>query len=410
MTSQFALTAAQVAVWIRQRLALASAGYNAAEAIELRGPLDLLRFERALRQAVAECDAVHARFAESRSGVVQLLELDVDAWPFEIVAVNSLEAVEQWMRADLRRLVDLREGPLFRHVVFVLGADHHIWYHRCHHIALDGYGFALLAQRAAQLYVGVAHAEPFGPLRTVVEEELAYQSSAQHEVDREFWHSYLADCPAPVTLSGTASFTGGGSVRRSGLLAMSALEYLASAAGGGANWAGAVLGVVATHLGRRQGADEVVLGVPVMGRLGSAAARIPAMIVNVVPVRVRVDHLSVTRTIRTASAQLRQIGPHRRYRAEQLRRELGRLGGTAALYGPVVNVMPFDRHLDFASCTARVRNVSAAAEFVEDMAIHVSAQGAIDIDANPHCYDPDALTASLSELTAMLTQAEKVVL
>src|SRR5262249_11241222 len=146
--------------------------------------------------------------------------------------------------------------------------------------ALDGYGFALLAQRVAQLYSGNEHSGPFPPLRRVVEEELAYQVSAQHAADREFWHSYLADTPAATTVSGTSSLVGGGLLRRSGLLEMSALEDLAGAAGDGATWVDAVLGVVAAHLGRRRDADEVVLGVPVMGRLGSVAARVPAMIVN----------------------------------------------------------------------------------------------------------------------------------
>ena len=39
---------------------------------------------------------------------------------------------------------------------------------------------------------------------------------------------------------------------------------------------------------------------------------------------------------------------HQRYDAEQVQRDLGRLGDSDPLYGPVINLKMFDYQLDFA--------------------------------------------------------------
>src|SRR5687767_11040472 len=52
MTTPLPLTAAQAGIWAGQQLDPTSPAYNAAEYIELRGPLDVPRFTAALRQTV----------------------------------------------------------------------------------------------------------------------------------------------------------------------------------------------------------------------------------------------------------------------------------------------------------------------------------------------------------------------
>ncbi len=51
--------------------------------------------------------------------------------------------------------------------------------------------------------------------------------------------------------------------------------------------------LAAEYLRRMSAADEVVLGVPYMGRLGNASARVPAMVKNVLPLRVAAGEGSV---------------------------------------------------------------------------------------------------------------------
>jgi enterobactin synthetase component F len=75
------------------------------------------------------------------------------------------------------------------------------------------------------------------------------------------------------------------------------------------------------------------------------------------------------------------------------------------LFGPSVNIMPFDYRLRFAGQPASVHNVSAG--LVEDLVVHIydRADGhglRIVLDANPNCYDRDELTTHLNRFMAFL--------
>ncbi len=56
-----ALTAAQEGIWFAQQLDPGSAAFVTAEALELRGPVDLDLLARAIRTAVDEADGLHVR-------------------------------------------------------------------------------------------------------------------------------------------------------------------------------------------------------------------------------------------------------------------------------------------------------------------------------------------------------------
>lgn len=410
------LTAAQEPVWLAQRLAPTNPHYNAAEYIEIRGPLDVPALEAAVRATVTEADALNMRFVEHQGRLTQHPR-PAGNWPFPVVDLRAepdpLHAAERWMAEDLDRLVDLTIGPVFGHALLVLTPEHHLWYHRCHHIALDGYGFFLIAQRVAQRYSGLGRSGRwFGTLREVVADDHAYQLSPRREVAREFWRARFADHDHRSVASFSDQVTvPSGHVRRhrTELPAevRTGLRRLAGSAG--INWADLVLAVVARQLHRRTGATEVVLGWVVMGRLGTPAARTPAMVTNIVPMRITVPGEDLLDIARSVADEQRAVHPHVRYRGEHLRRDLRLLGGARRLFGPVVNVLPFDYDLKFGASRGDATNVSTGAQAIEDIVInlHVRADRALDLDldANPACYDQRELAALADGLAAALVEA-----
>jgi len=58
----FGLSAAQLGIWFAQRLNPSTPAYNIGEYIEIHGSVDPILFERALRQVVAETDALRLQF------------------------------------------------------------------------------------------------------------------------------------------------------------------------------------------------------------------------------------------------------------------------------------------------------------------------------------------------------------
>ena len=83
---------------------------------------------------------------------------------------------------------------------------------------------------------------------------------------------------------------------------------------------------------------------------------------------------------------------------------LGRVGGEQRLFGPLINIMPFDRPQTFGDCPARTLSLSAGP--VEDLTleVHLGANGVplLDYDANPACYSQAQVRSLQEELFSLL--------
>lgn len=398
------LSAAQHGIWLGQQLDPASPAYNAGECVEILGPVHVAGFTAALRQAVGEAEALHARFVLEGDAPLQLLAIR-DDWDLPIIDLSGTadpwQSALAWMRDDLAKAVDLGRGPLFGHALFQAAPDRFFWFQRIHHIAMDGFGFMLLARRVAELYSArmegwTTDPAPFGALWPVIAEDIAYQTSPGFARDRAYWTERLADRPVPASPARRLAPFSSVSIRCSGTLPPSGFTSLhAKAEQAGVQWHEMLTAITAAFLHRQTGTREIILGLPVMGRLGSAALRVPCMAMNIVPLRLEVcPQARLSELAGQVARQLREVRPHQRYRYEQLRRDLRLVGGGRRLFGPVLNIMPFDYDLRFAGHKAVAHNVSAGP--VEDLSIAVHARSdgngiGMDFDANPACYGQDEL-------------------
>ncbi|WP_280721380.1 non-ribosomal peptide synthetase [Kitasatospora sp. MAA4] len=407
------LTGAQRGVWYGQQLDPASPAYNTAEFVEIQGPVDRVRFEEALRTAVTQAEALHARFGDDSGEPRQTL--GETAWQLRTVDVSGesdpWSAADRWMREDLRQPFDLTCSPLFGHALITLSAERVLWYQRAHHIVLDGYGFSLLARRVAEVYGALVNdrrppANSFGSFDELLRNEEAYRGSEQCERDRAYWLDQFADLPRPAVLAELSAPVSAGFRReRAGLPAGVAEQVARTAELTGAVTAEVMIAAVAAYTYRRSGSADVVLGVPVMNR-GSAAARVPSMMVNVTPLRLRLrPQLSFAELVAEVSGALRGTRAHRRYRYEDIRRDLGLVGDNRRLFGPMVNIKPFSGKLDFGGLRGVVHQLSAGP--VEDLTVNVvddpSVGGpVVEIDTNPATYSADETADHLARFLRLL--------
>ncbi|GFN29832.1 amino acid adenylation domain-containing protein [Paenibacillus xylaniclasticus] len=412
------LSGAQAGIWFAQQLEPDSSAYNTGECIEIQGPVDARVFERALRQTISETEAIRTSFGEDENGPWQQIHDSMDwqlhqlDWSME---ENPYEAAEAWMRADLARPVDLRRrGELFTQAFFKLADDRYMWYQRIHHIVMDGYGFSLLVRRTAELYTafmeqGKACGEPFGPLSAVIEEDQAYRTSEQYERDRQFWLERFADEPEAASLAERAPSLSSSFLRVSTSLPPEDTERMHAASQScSASWTELVVGAIAAYIHRHTQAQEIVLALPVMGRLGSVSLRIPSMVMNMIPLRLSLrPDMTASELMLQAAGRIRQSRRHQRYRQEELRRDLKLVGANKRLFGPQVNLMPFDYGLRFAGMQAAARNLSAGP--VDDLSFNVydrlDGEGLrIDMDANPTAYSPEELASHQQRFIRFLKQ------
>lgn len=415
---QYSLTGAQTGIWFAQQLDPDNPIYNTAEYIEINGPINIALFEEALRHVIKEAESLHVRFGENMDGPWQMINPSPDV-QLHVIDVSSEPDPEKtalnWMKVDLAKPVDLGYDPLFNEALFIAGPDRFFWYQRIHHIAIDGFGFSLIAQRVASTYTALikgqtAKGRSFGSLQAILEEDTDYRGSVQYEKDRQFWLDRFADAPEVVSLADRAPRTSNSFLRHTAYLPPSDVNALKEAARYfSGSWHEVMIAVSAVYVHRMTGSEDVVLGLPMMGRIGSASLNVPAMVMNLLPLRLTVSSsMSFSELIQQISREIRSIRRHHKYRHEELRRDLKLIGENHRLFGPQINLMPFDYGLDFAGARGTTHNLSAGP--VDDLSINVydRTDGSglrIDVDANPEVYSESDIKLHQQRILQLLQTA-----
>lgn len=443
------VTDAQLGIWLGQQIDIASPRYNAAEYISLRGKLDVMLFEQALREVIGQSITLQLRFKQTEDGPQQYFKTErfetdrfttenwqTTHWTLEQLDLSQLQslrhssplqAAQDWMQKDLSTTVDLQQGPLFKQALLKLNTDHYLWYQRIHHIACDGFAFALLTQRVAERYseliANPASNYPYHldqqlkQFDAVIAEDAAYRQSKAREKDRTYWLENIApqqQTPTPgiASFSASTAALADTSLRTSSYISSEQLAQLQKLATPlGVTWSDMLLACVAQLLYRQTAAQEIILGIPVMNRMGSASLRIPAMVMNIIPLRIPMRGIMhFSNLVQQLSQQLKNSRPHLRYRYEYLKQDLGITAGQK-LFGPVVNIMPFDRPLAFTGLHTQAHNLSAGP--VEDISFafvleknsqQEKACLRLDLDVNLNRYSTERLLKIQEQFHEQLLQ------
>ncbi|MGO4753060.1 condensation domain-containing protein, partial [Streptomyces sp. 2MCAF27] len=136
-TELLPLTAAQRGVFHAQHLQPDNPAYNTVAAMELRGPVDGELLRRAIRRAEGESGSWDVELVERPDGLYQRpiapgcstwQEIDLSGEPDPLATAHAL------IDRDRATARDLFQDALSGHVLMRIGADHHVWYQRSHHI------------------------------------------------------------------------------------------------------------------------------------------------------------------------------------------------------------------------------------------------------------------------------------
>ncbi|MER5654832.1 amino acid adenylation domain-containing protein [Streptomyces sp. NPDC002131] len=413
------LTAAQSGVWFAHQLNPNSPVYNVGEFVEIHGPVDTGLFETALDQVVREAGTLHIRPAEDADGPRQVLGAPAAPRLRTIDVTGEADpeaAAHAYISGQMARPVDLADGELYSYALIRLGDDRYFWHQRYHHVVVDAFGAAALTARVARVYTALAAGETtsegaFLPLETLLEDEAAYRASEQYAKDRAHWGERFARRPEE-----TATFAGSGRaappsdtfLRRTATLSPDVLDSLRSTARASrTTWSAMIVAAVAAHLHRVTGIRDITLGIPVSARHGANARKIPGMVSNELPLRVSVSpDTTVGELVRNVAVELRNLLRHQRYPYGDLRRDLRLLDEGRHLFGPMVNIMPFDFDVTFAGHPITVHNVSNGPVGDLSLAVYERSDGSglqFSFDANPALYESGELALIQERFIALLT-------
>lgn len=394
------LSAAQKGVWFAQHLESGDPRFSVAQYLEIPATVREDLMERAIRQILRETESLRVRFGTRNDEPYQYVVEDPD-WTLPVVDLTAEpdpeRAARDWMRADQRTNFDLVAGPLFSMTLLRLGESRFFLYQRVHHLLVDGFGATLIVRRLAAIYGAlVAGTTPspseFGSLHALIEDDAEYRNSARFETDGAYWRELLADQPGAPVLDGEPAPSAASSHQRSERLTDQEGHALRTTARQlGTDWSAAVIAATAAYLHRATGQYDVVLGLPVAARRSAPARATPAMLSNVVPLRVRVTPgMTFAELVKRAAQAIRSALRHQRYRSEDLRQDLGVRHGEA-LHGPTINILPGEHDVDFGPVTATTHTLSVGP--VEELSIVVrgSSTGGthVDFEANTSSFAPE---------------------
>ena len=264
---------------------------------------------------------------------------------------------------------------------------------------MDGFSSSVLCGRIAQVYSALLDGSDPGAGRldsvaVLFDADRAYRASEDFAEDRRFWLDALSGLPDAVSVSG----------RRPGKTPHTFIRHPQEVSAEGAaglraaarrlrtSLSGLVISAAAVYLHRSTGAQEFLIGLPVLGRTGGRQRRIPGMTSNILPIRFSVrPGTSLEEVVRQTSKSVREALRHQRYRYEDMLRDL-RLVEEGGLAGFLVNVMSFDYTPSFGGCPATARNLSNGP--VDDLSVCVydrsgSESLEITFDANPDLYSTE---------------------
>ncbi|MCX2561130.1 amino acid adenylation domain-containing protein [Acetobacter farinalis] len=417
------LTTAQRGVWMGCLLQTQEGTFNIAEAVEIHGPVEPGLFRQALEQVAQEAETTRVSIRMGVRGPEQhilpqlrcpLPYLDVSQNP------DPDASAQDWMMQRVMAPVDLAEDPLWYSALLKLSAERFVWFHCCHHIAMDGFSGGLVVARVAELYSALVEGRqpepsPFLPLRQLIEQEAAYRESARREADLHYWRDSLRAPPPPITLASPLHVARGvaAQVQKLGFItrnwtippAMATqMEQIGKA--GGVTLPQMLTALLTLYLFRMTGQEDLTVGMPVTGRTDREMRRVPGMAANAVVLRLApAQTLPFSDLLAQVRRSMRGALRHQGFRYEDLRRILGFHDTQAHLSRIGINIEPFDYHLSFGGHPARNRNLSNGA--MEDLTIFVfdrqDGQGlSLALYANPALYDGADLERHLARLVRLM--------
>ncbi|RNF35949.1 condensation domain-containing protein [Paracoccus methylarcula] len=387
--------------------------------VTIEGPADPAALAEAITRTAAEADALTLRFREMPDGSIRqrhepahaprLLELDLRGEPDPECAAMAR------MRGDFETVLDLRRDPLSAQWLIRTGETRWTWYNRGHHSVLDGYSMLLLEQRCARLYhhlIGKGPAgESFLPFARFIEEDRAYAQSPGFRTDRDYWAAYLdGDLPLPVLQKGGEDYGTEGLAADCALPGDFPQRMKGCAERLKIGWPDLLVLLSGAYLARRlpfSGAT-LPLWLPFMSRMGSVAAAIPALAVNILPLLVDIpDGETLADHVARLSGDLRRMRKHGRYRVEQLAADRGVCGGSRFFFSPLVNVLPFDPpEFDGCICERHVLSNGPADGFNITFRSGVDGSGmSLYLEADPAMTSSAEFERHCRELPAFLLHA-----
>lgn len=169
-----------------------------------QGEMDKEVMKESIYEAISRCDTMRLRFVMGKKlsllqYVTEKSELRVEEWDYSHLTVEEA----QKRLTDFSRInIPMFDCELHRIILINFKDGYKGIFMRIQHLAMDAYSLKVFVNDIIEIYLhktkGTPYPKPMRPYIPVLEKELAYTSSEQHEIDRQYWYDSLAKTDEPI--------------------------------------------------------------------------------------------------------------------------------------------------------------------------------------------------------------------
>lgn len=290
-----ALSAAETALWLLDRMGTAGTAYHLARAFHVRGAVDLSTIRAAFDGVVSACPALRSRFVELDGVPVRMVDDHPGEW-LSVVDASSWDEdqVRAACQTEADRAFDLTTGPVFRVRLFDRGAAAPVVVVTAHHLALDYWSFLLVIDRLRIGFAGGAAPPERADVTQYARREAELLNGPEGRRLAQFWQTRLDGAPVAMRLPADRPDPGARDVRTGGRvireLDPALFDVITAVADVTCATPYSVLAAAwAVVLGAWTGDDELVVGCPTSGRTSAEYANVVGYFVNPVALRLPVS-------------------------------------------------------------------------------------------------------------------------
>ncbi|CAE6968503.1 D-alanine--D-alanyl carrier protein ligase [Paraburkholderia domus] len=284
------LTAMQAGLLFHSQQAAERDPYLIQLRLELAGPLESVRLQRALDALVGRHPNLNIRLAHDQHGRPLQLVPAQASLPLVRIGLDGADPdrVERLAAQDRARGFDLMGGALIRASLISCDRGRSLLLLTMHHLVIDGWSGAILLQELEALYRDDGDGAKL-PHPAEFKSYLRWLRAQDREEARDAWRTYLDGLDAGALIAGDERVMGQATIEaRLSLSCAMTAQLEALAADKGLTLATLVQGAWALLLARLSGLDDFCLGVVNGGRHAPIddVERIIGALINTTPVRV----------------------------------------------------------------------------------------------------------------------------
>jgi amino acid adenylation domain-containing protein len=313
--------------------------FNAPSGHRLTGPMDVAKFEQALREVVRRQPSLRTRIVENADGAPPLQRIDDDVQvtlPYEdlsgMPAAEREAELMRRMQAIVDTPIDIHQAPLFRVALYKLADDEHAFLFMPHHIVWDGWSFDLLYEEMSAIYgalvTGSAH--PLPPLAISYGDYARWLSEwlqgPECATQLRYWKKRFAEAPLPkaprVDKPRRAGMSGEGATEWVHFDKETTERLRDVARRADMTLSMLTMSVYAAMMSSAMEAGSIVVGLPVRGRAMAETESVMGFFNNLLPIQFKVDPAqTVTEFLSSVKKDVLEVFGHQDVPFERLASE-----------------------------------------------------------------------------------------